>query len=74
MRLRDKHGMEFPDLDYERLQRNGSVGIPNRDFALDEMVGIDRDRHPCELEPTLAVGSARRQGWIAGHLSDTAGA
>ena len=75
--LRDRFGLEFPGIDYQRLDREGPVGLPSRDFALEEMVEIDRGVWNAilrEIDRTWANGDDRRKAWVAGLLNGTAGA
>ncbi|WP_424929244.1 hypothetical protein [Amaricoccus tamworthensis] len=66
--LRDEMGIEFLGFDYATLEKNGSQRMRKKDFLLDELVEIDREKQVAVLEVLLesewAASSPKFGDWV----------
>jgi hypothetical protein len=67
--MRDTFGVEFPGLDYARLERGNLIQLPERNWKLDELMQIDRKRQAQMVDmlvthPWTAAEHARGP-WLA---------
>lgn len=75
--LRDRFGIEFPGFDYDRLEREGPVESPDREFTLEEMVEIDPDIRAAllrEIGTSWASENEGRKAWVDDLLNAVASA
>jgi hypothetical protein len=68
--MRERFGVEFPGLDYARLERGDLAVVPERAWRLDELMQIDRDRQ-AQMAARLAAhrwtaADPARGPWLAG--------
>lgn len=74
--LRDTYGVKFAGLDYSRLEKDGPMPMPDREYGLDEIVEVDpqtRSRLLAELAKSKwARKSDAHRDWVSGLLKEAA--